>query len=106
MPAPGAAQPQEAVDKDAAFEKSIELVHSKLAQARRAPASTWARNVSGCSRIRRYRGHFFWPPPLVVDRRLRPRPHAMSLSLIQSCQTPRGQLASWMDPWKTVPAPW
>ena len=65
--APGAAQPQKPMGKDAAFEKRIELVFDKLRQARHAPGFDFGEERLEVSLHQAIQGRFLRPPPLVVD---------------------------------------
>ena len=66
--APGAAQPQQAMGKDAAFQESIELVLDKLWQARCAPGFDLREKRFEVFPHQAIQDRFLWPPPLVVDR--------------------------------------
>jgi hypothetical protein len=67
MAARGAAHPQEAMRKNAAFEKRVELVSYKLRQARRTLGLDLGEERFEILLHHAIQRRFLRPPPLVVD---------------------------------------
>ncbi|MDP2242268.1 MAG: hypothetical protein Q8K18_19185 [Burkholderiales bacterium] len=63
-----AAQSQETVGKDPAFEKRVELVFDKLRQARRTPGFDFGEERFEMFLHHAIQRRFLRPPPLVADR--------------------------------------
>ena len=68
MAALRAAHSQEAVRKNCAFEKRVELVFDKLWQVRHAPGFDFGEERFEILLHQAIQGRFLRPPPLVMDR--------------------------------------